>query len=194
MKYIIKAIITILIISQATFAAIYKTNDGKMSLSAPTIEYMNYKIVAKSPAQINTSDVKKGTSVYAKADVMTVSFYTSSKSNSSSPFGSIKTAEFSGNVTITYITTDESGTKLSTVATAKKAMFSGNDSIMHLDGNVKIVHTNPNIFAEPLVLTGDKASVSLKSNLGPDDFRFKVEATEGVSRIEVIPIVQEDNL
>ena len=196
MKKTLTLILAMVVIASSAFAATYKSSDGKVSFTAPSIEFGNYKITAKGPASLDASDKGKGMALTAKADSVTVAFFSSKTGSKSGIMGSIKAAEFTakagGKITITYSFVDGAGVKISTVATADKAVYSGADNIMTLEGGVKITHTNPSVFAEPTVLTGDTAKVNMKPNIGPDDFKFKVEAKEGVSTIEAHPIIKED--
>ncbi|MBO7393577.1 MAG: LPS export ABC transporter periplasmic protein LptC [Abditibacteriota bacterium] len=190
MKKALILILAALAISSSAFAATYKSSDGRISFSAPALEYGNYKVSAKGNAVIDASDKAKGTALTAKAANVSIGFYSSKNGSKTGIMGTIKSAEFSGGITITYKVTDAEGTPITTVATADRATYTGADNIMTLEGNVKIVHTNPAVFTEPTILTGDTAKINMKPNIGPDDFKFRVEAKEGVSRIEAHPIIK----
>jgi len=90
-----------------------------------------------------------------------------------------------------YTTVDANGVISKTTATADSADFDGATNLAHLVGNVKITNDNPALFAEPAVMVGDKATVNLAPNPGPDDFRFRVESSPGVSSITVTPKAKE---
>ena len=47
MKKALILILAALVISSSAFAATYKSSDGKISFSAPALEYGNYKVSAK---------------------------------------------------------------------------------------------------------------------------------------------------
>ena len=76
MKHILKVFILLILISSSAFGATYKSTDGKMVLTAPNIEYLDYKVVAKSPAHIVAADSTSGVSFDAKADSIAASFFT----------------------------------------------------------------------------------------------------------------------
>lgn len=58
-----------------------------------------------------------------------------------------------------------------------------------LTGDVHIDSTDPSIFNGPVVVTADKATVSLKpdSQLAPGEQRLRIESTGGTSKIEFTP-------
>ena len=195
MKRTLTLIAATLIVASSAFAATYKSSDGKVSFSAPSIEYGNYKISAKGLALLDASDKAKGITLTAKADAVSVTFYSSKTGAKAGMMGALKAAEFTGNVTITYKVMGADNVPVTTVAVAERAVYSGADNIMTLEGKVKkvtITHTNPSVFSEPTVLEGDIAKINMKPNLGPDDFKFKVEAREGVSKIEAHPIIKDE--
>ena len=49
MKKTLTLILAMAVIASSAFAATYKSSDGKVSFTAPSIEFGNYKITAKAP-------------------------------------------------------------------------------------------------------------------------------------------------
>jgi hypothetical protein len=85
---------------------------------------------------------------------------------------------------------DASGTMVKVTATADNADFDGIANVAHLVGNVKIISENPALDAAPTVMTGDRATVNLTRDLGPDDFRFSFEGSPAA--ITATPKPKED--
>ena len=94
----------------------------------------------------------------------------------------VDSTTMAGPVTMVY-TSDKKGSESKITATADKADFDGTTNVAHLTGHVKIVNDNPAMFAEPVVMIGDRATVDLSPNLGPEDMRFRVESSSGESTI-----------
>lgn len=59
-----------------------------------------------------------------------------------------------------------------------------------LTGNVRIENTDPAVFAEPLVVSADKATVNLKpdTELKEGETRIRIESDPGKSRLEFTPV------
>ncbi len=177
-------------------AATYKSPDGTLFLSARTID-VNGKtdtFVATGKAHVLVKDPTAGTSLEADAEKMTVvvNWAKNAKSGKAATGGaSLKSANMAGPVTMVYTFPDSSGGISKFTATADNADFDGATSMAHLTGHVKIVNENPAIFAEPAVMVGDKATVNLSPNPGPEGFRFRVESSPGVSTITVTPKPKE---
>ena len=169
-------------------AATYKSTDGRIVVSATTIDFGASQVVARGKARVKTADSATKTDFEAEADKIVVYLYSSSTSKTGTGMlGSVKNVDLSGSVKLIYDTVDPSGAPTKTIATAKNAIYNGGDNAAYLNGEVKVTHTNPAAFEGPVVMTGDKATVNLKPNLGPEDFRFRVETPSGVSRIEATP-------
>lgn len=79
------------------------------------------------------------------------------------------------------------GVRTTTTITGDKATYDGLTQMAYVTGNVKMISDNPTMFQSPAVMTGDKATINLKPNIGPDDARFSIESSPGLSRIEVTP-------
>ncbi|MEN6582475.1 MAG: hypothetical protein ABFD54_08495, partial [Armatimonadota bacterium] len=140
-------------------------------------------------AHVKTIDKVTGTSFEASAAKIVASLFSAPGTKTKTPgLGAIKSADLTGPVTIIYSAVDQSGSKTVTTATADSATYDGIERVAHLTGNVKIVSDNPALFDEPAVMTGDVATVDLKSAAGP---AIKIESTNGLSRIEATPKKQE---
>lgn len=152
---------------------------------------LNNKFAIKGNAYICNTDSATGRTFEAYAESITAALF-SSKSRASG-LDSVKSAKFAGPVKIIYITKSQ-GTSVKTIATADNATYDGTEKIAYLTGHVKITNENPSLFDAPSVMTGDKATVNLNRTIGQDDFRFKVESTDGgVSRIEATPKPKEQS-
>jgi lipopolysaccharide export system protein LptA len=175
-------------------AATYKSSDGTLQLSAATIDVKANAFVAVGKAHVRFADPVAKTSLEADADKITV--VVSSTQGGKTVKGaiggtSIKSATLAGPVKMVYTFPDSSGSISKVTATADNADFDGATNMAHLTGHVKIVNENPAIFAEPAVMVGDKATVNLSPDLTPEDFRFRVESSPGVSTITVTPKPKE---
>lgn len=103
----------------------------------------------------------------------------------------VKSADFVGPVKIVYSSVATDGTPTKTTAEADNATYDGATKLVHLVGNVKITQEDRSQYEEPVVATGDKATVNLKQELGADEFRFRMESSPGLSKIEVTPAQKE---
>lgn len=138
------------------------------------------KVVADQNVYAKMIDPAAGTFFEAESNKMTVIVGSAAGS-----MGAIKSAELCGPVKLTYITCDpKTGVRATTTATADNATYDGTAQKAYLIGNVKIVNTNPALYTEPAVMTGDKATIDLQPTVGPS---FKLESSPGLSRIEVTP-------
>lgn len=155
------------------------------------------RIEASGDVHLLALDPTAGVRLSAEAKKVTVTLFTTS--NQKAPvrgLESIKAAEFEGPVKLVYrapkTVADESGNKVSevnvtTTATATRASFDGVQGVVTLAGNVKITQEDPSIFAEPAVMTGDRAFINVKPSQGERDYDFKIESVEKPSRIEIVP-------
>lgn len=164
---------------------------SNISLSAAEIKAGITKVIATGNAHVKGFDklTNREFEAYSNSIVVTL-FNSPDKKGGQTGLDSVKSVDFAGPVKIIYVT-KEQGTPVKTVATADDAKYNGMDKIAYLTGNVKITNENPSLFDAPAVMTGDKATINLNRNLGPDDFRFRVESTNGVSRIEATPKPKE---
>lgn len=162
-----------------------------VAVSASTIDMYptSNKIVASGKAHIEADDKAAKTSFEADASKITVilTSQTDTKVKDKSGLSAVKSAELAGPVKMTYITVEPTGVTTKTTATADKATFDGVEKMARLEGSVKVINDNPAVFDEPAVMTGDRALINLNPILGPNDFRFRIESSPGVSRIEATP-------
>ncbi|MCE5314137.1 MAG: hypothetical protein ABFD49_07750 [Armatimonadota bacterium] len=143
-----------------------------------------FKIVADKNVYFKTIDQAAGTFLEAESSKLTVLTMPSAGTT-----GSVKSAELSGPVKLVYTTCDPKTNARSTMtATSDSATYDGVTQVAYLIGNVKIVNDNPTLFAQPAVMTGDKATINLKPGAGTE---FRVESSPGLSRIEATPKNQE---
>lgn len=166
----------------------YGTTDGTFLLEAKTVEGSDNKMIATGKAHVRSYDPATKRTLDAYAEKMVV---VRCKPVKGKPGSMIQSAELTGPVKMVYIMVDANGVTTKTVATADSADFDGVTSVAHLVGNVKITNENPALFALPAVMSGDKATVNLSPNLGPEDVRFRVESAPGVSSITVTPNAKE---
>ncbi|MGC8861189.1 MAG: hypothetical protein ACP5R5_00265 [Armatimonadota bacterium] len=137
------------------------------------------------------------TTLVADADKMTVvRFSDPKKAGALQGMDSIKSAMFTGSVKLVFTGPKRVGAgsgesarevMTTTTATADSAGFDGTTGIVTLTGHVKIIQDDPSMWAEPAVMTGDKAMINLRRKPGTEDFDFRIESTTGPSRIEVVP-------
>jgi hypothetical protein len=143
------------------------------------------------------------TNLVADANEVNVVYFTGTKTKGAvSGLDSIKSAEFSGSVKMVFTAPkpvkDDTGKQTgevmtTTQATADNVTFDGATGIARLTGHVKIIQDDPSMWAEPAVMTGDKASINLKRAPGAEDYDFKIESTTCPSRIEVVPKAREES-
>ncbi|MGQ9454858.1 MAG: hypothetical protein ACUVRS_05490 [Armatimonadota bacterium] len=155
------------------------------------------RIEASGDVRLSAVDPTAGVRLSAEAKMVTVTLFTMSNQKASvRGLESIKAAEFEGPVKLIYrspkTVVNESGNKVSevnvtTTATATRASFDGVRGVVVLTGNVKITQEDPSIFAEPAVMTGDKAFINVRPSQGESDYDFKIESVERPSRIEIVP-------
>lgn len=193
MKLIVSIIAALMLVTPG-LAATYKSSDGALTLSARTIDVKADALLASGKAHVHFADPVAKASLEADADKITV-VVGSNKSGKTAKgaIGStaLKSVTLAGPVTMVYTFSDSSGGISKVTATADNADFDGATNMAHLTGHVKIVNENPAMFAEPAVMVGDKATVNLSPNPGPEDFRFRVESSPGVSTITVTPKPKE---
>ena len=166
-------------------AASYASPDGTFEMTAASLEIGEARVVATGQAKVSGKSADSKASFEASAPKIVVTM-SPAKANGSG-FGSVGSAEMTGPVKIVYKTTGASGNVTVTTATADHATYDGATEKAVLDGNVRVISEDPTMFAQPAVMTGDKATVNLARNLRPDQFRFKIESHPGLSRIEVTP-------
>lgn len=184
------AVVAALAAGAAAFGATYTSPDASVVVTASTIELaQNRVVVAAGRARVVAVDKAAGTKLEADAAKIQVVFVGGPGARPG--IGSVSSAEMAGPVKIVY-TSVKPGEPITTVtANADSAVYDGKTGIAKLTGNVKITSDDPSRFAAPAVMTGDVASVNLRADLGPEDFRFRLESSPGVSRIEVTPKPQE---
>jgi lipopolysaccharide export system protein LptA len=193
------ALIIFILLTVPALAVTYKSSDGTMVLHATEIDVHQHGFTATGNAHIQYVDTVKKTTMNADAKKMVVTFMTEQvpatgtdpAKGAKAPKArtTIKSAVLTGPVDMTYIATDANG-KSTIKATADNADFDGISNLAHLTGNVKIVNDNPAQFSAPATMTGDKATLNLKPS-GPDDFRFRIETSPGMSSITVTPKPQK---
>lgn len=168
-------------------AATYRSPDGSIVLEAAQISYSPGKVTGSGKVHVTSTDKAAGTNLEADASKIVVTFASPLSGKRGLGVGLIKEAQLAGPVRLVYAANQPGGVRTATTATCDGATFSGAQQLAHLDGNVRIVHDDPSLFDQPAVMTGDKATVNLKSVLGPDEVRFRIESSPGASRIELTP-------
>ncbi len=170
------------------FAATYKSKDGSIAISGRVIEFASSsRLVVNENVKVKAVDPKAHTMLEVFCNKVTIDLYQKTGQNADESLGSIKEADFFGPLKIVYTTKDESGQNAVSTATSKSGRIDGAKQLLYLEGGVTITHTNPAEFESPVVATGDTATVNLAQNIGEDDFRFRIESSPGVSKIEVTP-------
>lgn len=190
MKLAVLVIAAILLVTPG-LAATYKSPDGALSVSARVID-VNAKadtFVASGKAHVSFKDPVAKTSLVADAEKITVVIGSikNAKSGKGVAGTSLRSATLEGPVTMVYTFTNSAGGVSKITGTADNADYDGESQIAHLNGHVKIVNDDPSLFAQPAVMTGDRAAVNLAPNPSPDGFRFRVESSPGMSTITVTP-------
>lgn len=159
-----------------------------INASAGEISATPTRVILNGSAHVQSEDKTKKTSFDAVAKKMTADFYSAEGTKARlTGVAAVKFVVMDGPVKIVYTEQDAGGNIVKTTATADSATYSGDEQKAYLLGNVKIVNDNPAEYDEPPVMTGDKAMVNLKPNLGPDDVRYKIESTTGLSSVEATP-------
>ncbi len=160
-------------------------------ISATEIEGIgSNKLVLRGKARFKSFDKATNTTLDVSADKIVVLLLTAADALRNM----VKSAELIGSPKIVNTSVDSSTGKLvTTTATSTTAVYDGVQQIAILKGNVRIENENPAMFDGPAVLTGDEATVNLKSSLGPEEFRFRVKSEPpGVSTIQVVPKSKEE--
>lgn len=195
-------IITLMAISIGAICAsspLVTANIGKnVKASAKDIgmDFARGKYLLKGSARIKSTDEATHTSFDAKASKILVNALLAGEpKGKGAGLGAIKNATMTGPVEIVYVEFVKNadypdGTKVVTTATANSASYDGATQLAQLVGNVKIVSENPSMFQKPSVMTGDKAIINLKPDLGEDEMRYRLESTSGVSTMDITPTPQ----
>lgn len=170
-----------------------------VSIEAKTIKLSRAVNQIEASGEVRLSAANPSEKIKMTAEARRISltlFATPNKAFTQRGLDSIKQVEFEGPVKMMYaapkIVTDETGGKaaeviVTTTATADRATYDGTQGIVNLSGNVRIVQDDPSIFAEPAVMTGDKAIVNLRRGQETGDYDFKIEGSQKPSRIEIVP-------
>lgn len=173
----------------------YMSPDGTVALEARVVEVGDSKAVASGKAHVRRSDpTNKAIVMEAYAEKIVVTLLPAQSKKTAKGLmagGSIKSVDFTGSVKMVYAGPDSSGAMTKMTACADTATFDGATNMAYLVGNVRITNENPSLFAQPAVMAGDKATVNLSPNLGPDAYRFRVESSPGVSSVTVTPKAKE---
>ena len=164
-------------------------SDGKLLIEGKTLEGSDNKLVAIGKAHVRSHDPIAKTTLDAYAEKIVVIIAKVPKGKTGSP---VKSANLTGPVKMVYVAVDSAGVTSKTIATADSADFDGTANVAHLVGNVKITNENPALFSEPAVMCGDRATVNLAPNVGPDDVRFRLESPSGTSTVTVVPKPKEE--
>ena len=175
---------------QAATAAPTKvqSKDGSFRLEAKTIMGSENRFVASENAHLYKNDTAAKTTLEAEASKIVIVI--AQQGDKAKSGMSIESADLSGPVKLVY-SAIENGVATKTTATADSAVFQGTAQMANLSGNVKIIHDNPQLFSEPAVMAGDKATVYLAPKLDEHQYRFKVESTTGLSTITATPKEKE---
>lgn len=101
--------------------------------------------------------------------------------------GSLKSAALTGDVWM--LSRPEKGKATEARAGSAEIDWAGTRQAV-LNGNVRIESTDPSMFAEPLTITADKATVNLKpdSELKEGETRIRIESDPGKSKLEFTPV------
>lgn len=184
-KVIASAVLFCFVLAASAGATTYTSSDGTFSLSAKSVEIYSARLVASGNAHVKWLDRANKTTLDANAEKITVTTMQAPKGDKNAKSTTVvKTATLLGPTRMVYTFVDASGPSKVT-ATADNADYDGATNLAHLTGNVRISNENPALFAEPATMTGDSAVVNLKP--GPDDFRFRIESSPGMSTITATP-------
>lgn len=170
-----------------------KLSDGRtLVVSASAIDGIgpgSTKLVLTGKAHVKMFEKSGGASVDASADKIVAMLGASAVGSMS---GGIKSAELTGSPRVVYEIPDpQTGRPVRTVATSNSASYDGATETLTLRGNVKITNENPLLFQGPAEMTGDLATISLSNKLGPEDTRFSISSSPGVSTITATPKPKE---
>jgi len=175
-------------------AATYKSPDGGVVITAPTIEVATsgvIGVIAKGGVHLEYSNPKEKTHMVADAKevVATLSPKAGQKATdmSNTKQLDIKQVEMKSNVRLDYTGVNDAGVPFNVDSKCDNAIYTGSDQLARLAGNVEINYTDPSVFDGPCVVTGDKATVNTKKTLAEGEFRFRIESSPGVSKVEATP-------
>ena len=182
----------LVLVGSAVMAADYNSKDGNVKIAAPVIEYAASKITASGGVHLEAKDpVQKGELV-ADAKSVTVTLGVTPGVKAGSTLSVVKTAVMQGPVKMVFISTEVPGVPTKSTASADKAVYNSVDGLVILTGNVKITNENPTLFDAPAVATGEKATINLHPGKdGESAFRFRIESTSGMSKVEITPKQQQ---
>lgn len=195
---LLAAIMLIIIATAAISATVtYTAADGStVVISAASIDVGSSfaQYVLTGQAHVKTFNKTTKTNMDASADKIIANlFATPGDKNAKSNQGVIKSAELIGSPKLIYQTLDpDTGKIVTSTATSKAATFDGKQQIAYLEGNVRVENENPALFQGPAIITGDKVTVNLRPDIGPNEPRFKIESNEGISKIEAIAKPKEE--
>lgn len=179
--------------SAAVVAADYGSKDGNVQISAPVIEYATPKISASGGVHLEARDPVAKSNLVADAKSISVTLGNTPGVKAGSTLSIIKTAYMQGPLKMVFTSTQAGGTPSKSTASADKAEYDSVDGLVTLTGNVKITNENPALFDAPAVATGEKATINLRPGKeGESAFRFRIESTTGMSRVEVTPKQQQN--
>ena len=196
--FLVAMVLGLCVISNASDVSTgtYKGSDGSaIVISAVEIAGIGSdKVVLSGKAHVKSFSKEAKSSMDAQADKIVVTLFSSpAAKNKSAQQSLFKSAELTGSPQMVYCTVDpNTGSQVKTTATSNCATYDGKDQMAYLKGNVKIINENPSLFNGPAIMTGDEAKINLKPNLGPDEERFNIKSSPGVSKIEVTPKSKEE--
>ncbi len=168
-----------------------RLGDGRtLVVSAAVIDGIGIsstKLVLTGKAHVKLFDKAAGSTLDASADKIVVLIGAASKDRTKA-ISSIRSAELVGSPQIVHETKDpDTGRQMKTTATSTTVSYDGSTETVYLKGSVKITNENPSLFDGPAEMTGDEASIRVSSNLGPEDTRFRISSSPGVSTIIATP-------
>jgi lipopolysaccharide export system protein LptA len=189
--------LVLIIILTASLAAAAMAVDSKRFGNIDVLGWTNMEITGEytiwtfdgGTPEFKTTDG----SMYAKANKMVVRLYQKSKDkNNPTENKGIKLAELTGNVSFSAKSPD--GRYIE--GNCAKLTYDGAEQIAKLDGagkKIQIKVMDNEAFEEPTTISGEIIRVNMKPNLGPDDWRVRVESSAEKSHITVTPKPKSEN-
>lgn len=165
--------------------------DGRtVVLSYDSIVGLGSKTVVLTgrPAHAKIFDKAKGTTMDTSAEKIVVVV----GAPEVSVIGNIKSVDLTGSPVLIHESLDSAtGKTVKMTATGDHATYNGATETVNIKGHVRIANIDPAIWEGPAEMVGDEATVHV-GKLGPDDERFRMTSSPGVSTITATPKPREE--
>lgn len=192
------AVLAVLVIAsvaaaaQAPSTATVTLKDGRtLVLSYDAMDGIGTQkiVLVGTPARVKIFDKVKNSAMDACASKIVVTLFGKSDVKTTS---SIKGVDMTGSPVVIHERKDPATKEnVKITATGNEATYDGATDTVHFKGNVKITNEDPAMFDGPAEITGGDAWINL-GKVGPDDVRFRISTSPGVSTITATPKSKEE--